>query len=92
MNDHIVKHGDGVKDVAFSVDDCRGIYEKAISRGARGVQKPTELKDEDGSVIVASVQTYGDTIHTLVERRDYKGLFLPGFSKHFLSEPFNKIC
>jgi 4-hydroxyphenylpyruvate dioxygenase len=55
MNDHITRHGDGVKDVAFAVDDCRGIYEKAVSRGAKSVMKPTELKDEDGTVIVASL-------------------------------------
>jgi 4-hydroxyphenylpyruvate dioxygenase len=49
------------------------------------------LKDEDGVVIVSSVQTYGDTIHTFVERRDFKGVFLPGFKPHFLIEKFNKL-
>eukprot|EP01015_Nassula_variabilis_P017484 TRINITY_DN2758_c0_g1_i1.p1 TRINITY_DN2758_c0_g1~~TRINITY_DN2758_c0_g1_i1.p1 ORF type:complete len:318 (-),score=95.09 TRINITY_DN2758_c0_g1_i1:104-1057(-) len=92
MNEHIMKHGDGVKDVAFSVEDCRGIYEKAVARGAKGVMKPTELTDENGTVIVASLQTYGDTIHSLIERKNFNGLFLPGFQKHFLNEPFNKIC
>jgi 4-hydroxyphenylpyruvate dioxygenase len=60
------KHGDGVKDVAFTVDNCRGIYEKAVSRGAKSVREPEELKDEHGSTIIAAVQTYGDTIHTFV--------------------------
>jgi len=78
------KHGDGVSDVAFHVDDAAGIYHKAVSRGAKGVREPTELKDENGTVIVSSVQTYGDTIHTFVERRDFTGVFLPGFKKHHL--------
>ena len=62
------KHGDGVKDIAFTVDDARGIYEKAVSRGAKGVREPEEIKDENGSVIVSTVQTYGDTYHTFVQR------------------------
>lgn len=66
MDAHHTKHGDGVKDVAFSVDDATGIYNKCIERGATGVRKPETLKDENGSVIVASVKTYGDTIHTFV--------------------------
>ena len=85
------RHGDGVKDVAFTVDDAAGIYNKAVSRGAKSVKVPEELKDEFGSVVVASVQTYGDTIHTFVERRDYKGPFLPGFKEHYLKEKFNDL-
>jgi len=88
---HMERHGDGVRDVAFHVDDAAGIFNKAVSRGAKPVQEPTELKDEDGVVIVSSVQTYGDTIHTFVERRDYKGVFLPGFKAHFLTEKINKL-
>ena len=84
-------HGDGVKDVAFTVDDCRGLYEKATSRGAKGVREPEELKDENGSVIVATVQTYGDTLHTFVERVDYNGPFLPGFKKSEVKEPINDL-
>jgi 4-hydroxyphenylpyruvate dioxygenase len=91
MNDHIVKHGDGVKDVAFQVENATAIYEKAVKRGAKSVQKPTELKDENGTVIVASVQTYGDTIHTFVQRVDFKGVFLPGFKPHPLKEAFNTL-
>jgi 4-hydroxyphenylpyruvate dioxygenase len=59
-------HGDGVADVAFLVDDAAGIYEKAVSRGAKAIKAPETLKDEHGSVIVATVQTYGDTNHTFV--------------------------
>lgn len=84
-------HGDGVKDVAFRVDDAKGIYEKAVSRGAKSVREPEELKDEHGSVIVASVQTYGDTIHTFVQRVDYNGPFLPGFKKSEVQEPINDL-
>jgi len=84
-------HGDGVKDVAFTVDDAAGIYKKAVDRGATSVKEPYELKDENGSVIMASVKTYGDTTHTFVQRNEYKGKFLPGFKDHFLTEPFNKV-
>jgi 4-hydroxyphenylpyruvate dioxygenase len=66
INTHLAKHGDGVKDVAFSVDDAAGIYNKAIERGATGVRAPETLKDEHGTVIIASVRTYGDTIHSFV--------------------------
>lgn len=88
---HHTQHGDGVKDVAFTVDDSAGIFQKAVSRGAKAVMEPKTLKDGDGEVIVSSVQTYGDTTHTFVQRNDYKGVFLPGYEKHFLEEPFNKL-
>ena len=91
MHAHHAKHGDGVKDVAFTVDDAAGIYKKAIERGAKSVREPETLKDEHGSVIVASVCTYGDTIHTFVQRVDYKGPFLPGFKAHHLKEQLNEI-
>lgn len=89
---HLGKHGDGVKDVAFTVDDAAGIFQKAVERGAIAVCEPKTLKDDDGSVIVSTVRTYGDTTHTFVQRVDYKGEFLPGFAKHHLTEPFNKLC
>jgi 4-hydroxyphenylpyruvate dioxygenase len=60
------KHGDGVKDVAFLVEDAKAIYEKAVSRGAKSIKEPTVLKDENGSVIIATIQTYGDTHHSFV--------------------------
>jgi 4-hydroxyphenylpyruvate dioxygenase len=87
----IERHGDGVKDVAFQVDDAAGIYNKAIERGAKSYRAPETLKDEHGSVIVASVQTYGDTVHTFVQRVDYQGPFLPGFMAHHNTEVFNKV-
>lgn len=80
-----------MKDVAFTVDDAAGIYNKAISRGAKSVREPYEMKDDNGTVLCASVQTYGDTIHTFVQRIDYKGPFLPGFKEHHLKEKINDI-
>lgn len=88
---HVAKHSDGVRDVAFHVEDARSLYEKAVSRGAKSIREPEELKDEFGSVIVASVQTYGDTIHTLVQNVNYTGVFLPGFAPTDKDEPFNKL-
>lgn len=88
---HHAKHGDGVKDVAFTVDDAAGIYEKATSRGATGVRAPETLEDENGTVIVASVKTYGDTIHTFVQRVNYNGPFLPGFKAHTQREVLNGL-
>ncbi len=87
---HHAKHGDGVKDVAFCVDDAAGIHKKAVERGATSVTEPETRSDEHGSVIVSAVKTYGDTIHTFVQRVDYKGPFLPGFNKHHSTEALNK--
>ena len=89
LNHHLQRHGDGVRDVAFTVDDARGIYEKAISRGARGVKAPEVLTDDDGTVVIASVATYGDTVHTFVQRADYRGVFMPGFKAVTKPEPLN---
>ncbi|MDZ4712194.1 MAG: 4-hydroxyphenylpyruvate dioxygenase [bacterium] len=77
--EHHKLHGDGVRDIAIEVDDATKSYIETTNRGAKGVQKPTELKDEFGTMIVSSIQTYGDTIHTFVERKNYKGNFMPGF-------------
>ncbi len=76
---HHLAHGDGVRDLALWVDDCRQAYAYATSHGAASVQEPTTLRDGKGHVVVAAIRTYGDTIHSLVERREYEGLFLPGF-------------
>jgi 4-hydroxyphenylpyruvate dioxygenase len=77
--------------VAFLVDDAAGIYDKAVARGAKAISAPETLKDESGSVIVATVQTYGDTNHTFVQRVDYTGPFLPGFKAHPYKEVYNDI-
>jgi 4-hydroxyphenylpyruvate dioxygenase len=76
---HIAQHGDGVRDIALWVDDAREAFDVAVERGARPAQRPTVLKDDAGEVVIAAIHTYGDTIHTLVERRNYQGLFMPGF-------------
>jgi 4-hydroxyphenylpyruvate dioxygenase len=78
---HVHAHGDGVRDIALWVDDAREAFRAAVARGARPVQEPTVLRDEDGEVVIAAIHTYGDTIHSLVERRGYRGLFLPGFRR-----------
>jgi 4-hydroxyphenylpyruvate dioxygenase len=77
--DHIYRHGDGVRDLALWVDDARAAHAAAIERGAVSVQEPTVVRDEDGELVTAGIRTYGDTIHSLVERRGYHGLFMPGF-------------
>jgi 4-hydroxyphenylpyruvate dioxygenase len=64
----LTKHGDGVKDVAFTVDDSAGIFNKAVSRGAVPVHEPKTIKDDKGEVIISTVKTYGDTTHTFVQR------------------------
>src|SRR5918994_2920657 len=76
---HVALHGDGVRDIALWVDNTERAFELAIERGARPAQKPTVMRDEFGEVVIAGIHTYGDTIHSLVERRNYKGGFLPGF-------------
>lgn len=79
MAQHIHLHGDGVKDVAFWVDDARCAFAETTKRGAIGVQEPTVISDEHGEVVMAAIKTYGDTIHTFVERKNYHGIFMPGF-------------
>jgi 4-hydroxyphenylpyruvate dioxygenase len=77
--EHVHKHGDGVRDIALWVDDARTAFEAAIERGARPAMKPTVLEDDNGEIVIAAIHTYGDTIHSIVERKDYRGLFMPGF-------------
>lgn len=79
MGGHLVAHGDGVKDIAFEVEDLDGIMAMAKKRGAVIVKDVWEEKDDSGTVRFGKVQTYGDTTHTFIERDLYKGLFLPGF-------------
>jgi 4-hydroxyphenylpyruvate dioxygenase len=77
--DHVARHGDGVRDIALWVDDARKAFDLAVERGAKPAQRPTVLRDDNGEVVIAAIHTYGDTIHSLVERRNYRGPFLPGF-------------
>src|SRR5258707_495288 len=76
---HVARHGDGVKDIALTVPDATEAYHQAVQRGARGVVEPKRHEDGDGSLEVAAVATYGDTVHTFVNRSDYHGPFAPGF-------------
>jgi 4-hydroxyphenylpyruvate dioxygenase len=88
MGAHLTAHGDGVKDIAFSVEDCRDLYRRAVENGAKGVKEPWEDEDEHGSVVMATVQTYGDTTHTFIERANYSSdHFLPGFIMGSPSHP-----
>lgn len=77
--EHVARHGDGVRDIALWVDDARDAFAKAVERGAVPVHEPRVERDEHGEIVIAAIRTYGDTIHSLVERRDYTGLFMPGF-------------
>ena len=77
--DHVSRHGDGVRDIALWVEDSRDAYQKAVERGAVSVHEPRVLTDDGGEIVIAAIRTYGDTIHSLVERRNYRGLFMPGF-------------
>jgi 4-hydroxyphenylpyruvate dioxygenase len=76
---HLATHGDGVRDLALWVDDARRAFELAVARGAQAVQQPTVLHDDMGEVVTAAIQTYGDTVHSLVERHNYRGAFMPGY-------------
>ena len=76
---HVHKHGDGVRAIALWVDDARSAWEETTKRGARSVQEPAVSEDADGRVVTASIAAYGDTVHTFVERKDYRGIFFPGY-------------
>ena len=79
INKHIVKHGDGVKVVALWVEDARKSYEETTKRGAKSYMEPVVEEDEFGEVVRAGIYTYGETVHMFVERKNYKGTFMPGF-------------
>ena len=90
INEHINTHGDGVKVIALWVDDATKAYEETISRGAKPFMKPVKEVDQNGYVIRSGIYTYGETVHIFVERKNYNGLFLPGFKKwesHYNPEP-----
>jgi len=80
ISKHVYLHGDGVKTLALWVDDAADAYNKAIEKGAESAFEPITLSDDHGHVVFAGFKTYGDTIHTLVERKNYNGVFLPGYA------------
>lgn len=79
INKHIDAHGDGVKFVALWVDDASKSYKETIKRGAESYMEPKKLQDEHGEVVLSGIHTYGETIHIFVERKNYKGAFMPGY-------------
>jgi 4-hydroxyphenylpyruvate dioxygenase len=79
INDHLRKHGDGVKVIALWVEDARSAFEETTKRGAKPFMEPTVEKDEHGEVVRSGIYTYGETVHIFVERKNYNGLFLPGY-------------
>ena len=81
INDHLAKHGDGVKVVALWVDDATKSWEETTKRGAKSYMEPTKEEDQHGYVIRSGIHTYGDTVHIFVERSNYNGVFLPNYRK-----------
>jgi 4-hydroxyphenylpyruvate dioxygenase len=81
MTQHIAKHGDGVKVLALWVDDAYKAYEETTSRGGKSYLEPTTLTDEHGEVRMAGIYTYGETVHMFVERKNYNGIFMPGYKE-----------
>ena len=77
---HVGAHGDGVKVIGLSVPDAEHAYRYAVRHGARGVREPWEESDDQGTVRMSTIATYGDTLHTFVERDGYDGAFLPGYA------------
>ena len=83
ISEHVKKHGDGVKALALWVEDAKQAYKETTTRGAKAIGEPVVLTDKNGEIVMTTIQTYGDTIHRFVERKNYKGAFLPGY------EPWN---
>jgi 4-hydroxyphenylpyruvate dioxygenase len=81
IGDHVKKHGDGVKVIALWVEDAKSAFEETVKRGAKPFMEPTIEKDEHGETVRAGIYTYGETVHMFVERKNYRGTFLPGFVK-----------
>ena len=79
ISEHVRKHGDGVKVLALWVDDATTAFHETVQRGATPVLEPQYLSDKNGHAVVSSIKTYGDTIHTFVERKNYNGIFLPNY-------------
>ncbi len=79
--DHVYKHGDGVKMLALMVDDATDAWEQTTKRGGKSYVAPYTLEDDNGKVVISGIHTYGETVHLFIERKDYKGIFMPGFKK-----------
>ncbi|MEP6584259.1 MAG: 4-hydroxyphenylpyruvate dioxygenase [Ginsengibacter sp.] len=79
--DHIIRHGDGVKMLALKVEDAVSAWEETTSRGAQSYMEPVRLNDNDGELVMSGIHTYGETIHLFIERKNYNGIFMPGYRK-----------
>ena len=77
--DHIYRHGDGVKNLALKVENATSAWQETTRRGARSYQEPIQLQDDQGEVVISGIHTYGDTVHLFIERKNYKGVFMPGY-------------
>ncbi len=77
--DHIYKHGDGVKALSLRVPDATSAWEETTKRGARSFMEPVKMKDNDGELVMSGIHTYGDTVHLFIERKNYNGVFMPGY-------------
>lgn len=91
IHTHLSRHGDGVKDVAFEVDDARAMYDGAIAKGVSSVQPPRSVADGNGEVVNAIIQTCGDTTHTFIDRSKYRGAFLPGYRAVTREDPVSQL-
>jgi len=78
---HISKHGDGVKVLALKVDDATSAWEETTKRGGKSYMEPTNMKDENGEMVMSGIHTYGETVHLFIERKNYNGVFMPGYRK-----------
>lgn len=90
INEHINKHGDGVKVIALWVDDATKAWEETTARGGKSFMKPTKEEDSNGYIIKSGIHTYGETVHIFIERKNYNGPFLPGYKEwksHYNPEP-----
>jgi 4-hydroxyphenylpyruvate dioxygenase len=81
INEHLDNHGDGVKVIAFWVDDATKSFDETVKRGAKPYMEPLKEEDENGYVIRSGIHTYGETVHLFIERKNYKGVFMPGYKK-----------
>ncbi len=88
---HVAAHGDGVKVLALWVEDARKSFASAVERGAKPAIEPHTLQDKDGEVCLSAIHTYGETIHMLVERTDYSGVFLPGYEARSNEFPIQSV-
>lgn len=77
--DHIYKHGDGVKSISLRVPDAKKAWEETTRRGAKSYMEPQKMKDDDGEIVMSGIHTYGETVHLFIERKNYNGVFMPGY-------------